>query len=524
MIVRNTQDAVLYARVSSIKQVEQGNGLDSQIHRCRQYADSNGYHVLKEFRDEGITGSRADRKEIQAVVDFIQNHESPVTVIMDEVTRLGRDMVVYFTLKDRIEALGGKVIFISQSFDKSPSGKFVENIMVACGEFERLNNKDRVIGRMKARVEAGVWPYGLFQGYKPSTVPGVREPYEPVAGTIRQALEGYAYGTLANYEDIARFINAQVLLNFKGKPIHYNGEKAKDLLESAWYYAGFIQLPKRNVSRRLGQHKPVISGSVLELIELRMSGKVVPKYRKNMNQNFPLKGHVLCDACNRPMTASFCGREDKYGYYYCRTGGCELNSKHMPHSELHDQFLVLLRSATPTQELIDLARTMLKEVWDKQWEAFQQDRHEWGMEAEKLDSEIRSCVDELRKSDIPAIRQALTDRIQDFSKRREVLKKKVFDFKDAQNDFGEVLDRVIGVIELPHTFWVEGSLSEKQMIQRLVFPKPLIFDQKAKKFRKPEKALVYRLFEKLNPKKQGLVDPIGIEPTTSCMPCKRSPS
>lgn len=65
-------------------------------------------------------------------------------------------------------------MFISQNFDKSPSGKFVENIMVACGEFERLNNTDRVIGRMKARTEAGLWPYGLFPGYKPTRIPGVR--------------------------------------------------------------------------------------------------------------------------------------------------------------------------------------------------------------------------------------------------------------------------------------------------------------------------------------------------------------
>lgn len=373
-------------------------------------------------------------------------------------------------------------------------------------------------------VEKGLWPYGLFQAYRPTPNPGIREPYEPVASVIRQALEGYAYGSLTSYEDIARFINSHKLLNYKGKPIVYNGDKAKDLLESAWYQAGFVELPKRKVPRRLGLHKPIISGNVLELIELRMSGRIAPKYRKNINQNFPLKGHVLCDSCNKPMTASFCGHGDKYGYYYCRTGGCELNSKHVAHHVLHDQFLSLLQSATPKQELVDLARTILKDVWNQQWEAFQQDRHEWGMEASKLDEEIRSCVDELRKTNIPAIREAITERIQEFSERREILRKKIHDFKEIRNDFGGVLDRVIGVIEQPHTFWTEGDLSAKQMIQRLVFPKPLIFDQKAKKFRKPEKALVYRLFEKLNPKKQGLVDSNGIEPSTSAMPLQRSPS
>ena len=38
------------------------------------------------------------------------------------------------------------------------------------------------------------------------------------------------------------------------------------------------------------------------------------------------------------------------------------------------------------------------------------------------------------------------------------------------------------------------------------------------------KGLGLRLFEKMRPEKAGLVELIGIEPTTSCMPCKRSPS
>ena len=37
--------AVIYCRVSSEKQVKEGNGLDSQEHRCRAYAESLGLEI-----------------------------------------------------------------------------------------------------------------------------------------------------------------------------------------------------------------------------------------------------------------------------------------------------------------------------------------------------------------------------------------------------------------------------------------------------------------------------------------------
>jgi len=49
-------NAVIYARVSSVKQTTRGDGLSSQETRCREYARYKGYEVIKTFADD-MSGS-----------------------------------------------------------------------------------------------------------------------------------------------------------------------------------------------------------------------------------------------------------------------------------------------------------------------------------------------------------------------------------------------------------------------------------------------------------------------------------
>ena len=46
-------DCYIYTRVSTSKQVTEGNGLDSQLRRCLNYAKDNNYNVIKTYKEEG---------------------------------------------------------------------------------------------------------------------------------------------------------------------------------------------------------------------------------------------------------------------------------------------------------------------------------------------------------------------------------------------------------------------------------------------------------------------------------------
>ena len=85
--------------------------------------------------------------------------------------------------------------------------------MVAYGDMECENNRNRVIEKMTARVTQGYWVIGANPpGYKPTAMGGLKEPFYPTATAIKQALEGFAYGTLVSFEEVARFINSQAVI------------------------------------------------------------------------------------------------------------------------------------------------------------------------------------------------------------------------------------------------------------------------------------------------------------------------
>lgn len=509
----NFQDAVIYARVSSQKQVDRGHGLEGQILHCSTYASQNGYNVLKIYSEEGISGAKNRRPQLDDMLAFIKSHSAPVTVLVYDVARMARSSTIYYAIRDRVEECGGRVLSVTQMFDRTPSGRFVENIMVAYGELERHKNTERTHDKMSARLADGYYVISHCPvGYKSGAVKGVKEICPNIGPTIKLAIEGYAYGSFSNYTEIANHINAQALLNHKGKLLRFDGERAKKMLEGSWFHAGFVQCPKWGIARRKGHHEPLISMEILELIECRLLGKSVPKYRKNLNLHFPLRGHVLCDSCGRPMTASFCGGKTKeYAYYYCRTHGCIFDSKHIPKELVHGQFQELLKSVQATSEVMGYAKDILTQAWNEHWQSTQTERQQWGTELSDLEERIQKFVDELIYSKSAEVKKAIQKRVEELASRRDVLKTKIEQYNHKKEDFDIVWERMVNILSNPERVWIKGDLSMKQTIQRMVFPKSLIFAQKENKFRKPEKACVFGLLEQIQGEKPEMARPKRFE-------------
>lgn len=91
-----TQNAVIYARVSSVAQLKKGDGLASQESRCREYARYKGYEVLDVFNDNTMI----------ALLAYLKAQKETCVVIIDDINRFARDVVGHWQLRALLAEAG----------------------------------------------------------------------------------------------------------------------------------------------------------------------------------------------------------------------------------------------------------------------------------------------------------------------------------------------------------------------------------------------------------------------------------
>lgn len=163
--------AVTYMRCSGDGQIV-GDTWDRQLEAVSKYAKANDVHIVREFRDEGITGKTelSDREGLSACIDFVQM-EGIKLVLIEDSTRLARDLVVSEVIVMQFQKIGVRVVAASGSVDLTagnalnPTAKLIRQILAAVSEFERacitlkLNGARKRIRDAGGKAE-GVYPYG----------------------------------------------------------------------------------------------------------------------------------------------------------------------------------------------------------------------------------------------------------------------------------------------------------------------------------------------------------------------------
>ena len=91
----------------------------------------------------------------------------------------------------------------------------------------------------------------------------------------------------------------------------------------------------------------------------------MPVHSKDINEDFPLRGFVLCDDCGEPMTLCWSkGRSRFYPYYLCDTTNCASKRKSIRRADIEEGAESLLRSLPPASQLFKLAKAIFTDIWE----------------------------------------------------------------------------------------------------------------------------------------------------------------
>lgn len=250
---RTQSVAVIYTRVSSIKQTVEGDGLKSQETRCREFAKRKGYEVAAVFVDD-VSGSLTSRPGMKAMLAKLRQHRARGTVvIIDDVSRLARGLEAHLELRAAIAAAGGILESPSIEFGDDPDSRLVEHLLASVSQHHRQKNGEQTKNRMRARIMNGYWPFQAPIGYEFERVSGrgrMLKRREPVATAIEEALEGFASGRFELQADVVRFLQDNPLFP-KDRAGLVRAERVASLLNQP-LYAGYVGHEDWDVSLRQG--------------------------------------------------------------------------------------------------------------------------------------------------------------------------------------------------------------------------------------------------------------------------------
>ncbi len=511
------QKALIYCRVSSERQKNEGHGLDSQEQRCRIYCEQKGYEAEKAFKDSFSGGGdymqRPAMKELLGYADA-HPHKNYV-VVFDDLKRFARDTSFHIKLRQEFKARQMRVECPNFTFEDTPEGEFVETILAAQGQLERQQNRRQVIQKMKARLDMGYWPFYPPPGYRSEKKAGhgkVLEPYEQESILISQALEGFATNRFLNKIDIQKFLQQEKYGG--GKKIYL--QFVERLLNRIPIYAGFIEYPDWEVSRRMGHHKALIDREVFTTLERKLSGKPPLRGRKDQREDFPLRHTmVVCSKCLHPLTASYTTKkrrpEYKQPYYRCSNFQCEERKKSIRRDIIEPRFETILKEIKPKPLVLKMSEMILLDLWEKKMASLVLKERREIQEQSKLQGEIKKLVERIKKANNERVIREYEKQIEDLSRQEEKAQEKADLYKQPKIDFGTALRLVFAYFENPYLRWKSGDLEEKTMVMNLVFQDVIPYDRE-NGFGTAPLSLPLRVFEHFTVSKVQGVEMGGVEP------------
>jgi DNA invertase Pin-like site-specific DNA recombinase len=122
----------IYARVSTKEQ-----STEAQVAQLISYCQARGWAEVAVFRDDGISGVRDNRPELDRLRQRMGLGEFEA-IVVSKMDRLGRSLGMILRFWDEADAAGARVIVIDQGIDTStPAGRLQRNMLAALAEFER---------------------------------------------------------------------------------------------------------------------------------------------------------------------------------------------------------------------------------------------------------------------------------------------------------------------------------------------------------------------------------------------------
>ncbi len=492
---------ILYTRVSTTDQKDNGYSLPDQLERLLLYCKIKGYEVVMHFEDDASakTFNRPKFKEMKA---YCQKHKKEIDLVLFiKWDRFARNIELSYPMIGEFREMGIGMNASEQPVDFSiPENKLLLALYLATPDVENerrgLNTKNGIRQARLLGYPTGTPPYG----YKRAFLNG-----KPIFEANDKASL-----VLDAFQEVAK---ALVPVDHVRQALKAKGfEKSQNqfyIMLTNPLYMGYIFVkgnehdPDRLVKGNFEGIVPVeLFERVSNLLSKARGEREIPE-RGNHDLAFPLKGALVCSDCRRSMTIEVIknGKGGKFPYYKCYNKKCTGEHKRLRAKDTNKTFLLFLDQFKVNSAGSELFKLMLNNLFSRKEMDASKLRDSYdkkvldidelrGRAVEKfLNGDLQKCdYERVVSNSEKSLREALAD-----LERQEAALKGV----DKQIEFG------LSLMSEPSKFFDACSLEVKSKLMGLMFPEKVTSDGKTFQTQKinPALRLIMLITSKLGHKK-----------------------
>ena len=464
------QKVIIYSRVSTSEQADNGFSLAHQKAVLELYCQQKGFSVLSYF-EEDYSAKDFDRPQWKKLLLYVKaNKKSIDAILFTRWDRFSRNTEEAYRVIREFKSWGIEINSIEQPLDTSqPDSKVMLGIYLILPEVEIDKISIRTTEGMRRGSKDGAWMGAAPIGYlhhRTQDGKSTLKPNTEIASIIKKAFQEYATGVYSTEEIRKKYYN-------KGLKVSKN--TLLNILKNPTYTGKIVikEWKKEDAMIVVGLHERIISEKVFEKVQRIFLGKQVKPilHTKEIDEILPLRGFLQCPACGRTLTGSgsMGGGVTRHFYYHCNPP-CKERYKFC---EIHQVFDKLLKEFVIQEDFKNIYKKILNTTFKEQ--------------AIDRESKLKSIKREINKLDIrlDSIEEKFFDNQIDIKtyntmkRKTEVqianLKAELQSISSLEKDFEVHLSKGISFLQKVDTLYKNAPTPIKKKILTSLFPEKLIF-------------------------------------------------
>lgn len=334
---KNEKTALVYCRVSTDSQGENGSSLESQASECIKFCEQQGYKVSEVIKEVYSGYYLSERKLLSQARDKIRvgGYDAVISYAVDRLSRKATHLAM---ISDELERAGTKLLFVTEKLDQTPEGVLMQAVKGYVAEVEREKIKERCNRGKREQAKNGkLLMAGELYGYENDKINKIRIIKEEEAQVVRRIYREYLSGKGIrgivkdlNLDEIPspgankrRFANIEHFTNLKrhGKTLWAASAVRRILLEPAYHGESYsfrfksttgyennkrfrrIDTLPKDEWIKLGENvtPAIVTKEEFKIAQERLASKISSNNTRNEKKPVLLRGIVWCAVCGMKM-------------------------------------------------------------------------------------------------------------------------------------------------------------------------------------------------------------------------------